>query len=305
MKKFILRRLAFSVVTLFVISVVVFALARLGGDPLALMLDDYATPEQEAQLRVRLGLDRSYIHQYSIFISHAARGDLGKRILDQQSVMGAIKERFPATLQLGLAAFAFSAIIGIPLGILSSVKRNSLWDHLGKLVALMGQSMPPFWLGIMMIFFFAVKLDWVNPSGREGWNSFILPTITLGWFFVAANMRIVRSAMLDVLDSEYIKLARAKGVSSGLVIWKHALPNALIPPLTFMGITLGFLITGSVVAETVFQWPGLGMLAFESVQKSDYPMLQGIVLVFGVMYIATNFLVDILYAYIDPRIRYS
>ena len=305
MKKFILRRFGVSLITLFVISVIVFALARIGGDPLALMLDDYATAEQEAQLRVRLGLDKSYFRQYIVFIKSASRGDLGTRILDQQSVMAAIIERFPATFQLGMAAFIFSVVVGVPLGILSSVKRNSLWDHVGKIVALMGQSMPPFWLGIMMIFFFAVKLDWVNPSGREGWNSFIMPAITLGWFFVAANMRIVRSAMLDVLDSEYIKLARAKGVSSGLVIWKHALPNALIPPLTFMGITLGFLITGSVVAETVFQWPGLGMLAFESVQKSDYPMLQGIVLVFGVMYIVTSFVVDILYAYIDPRIRYG
>ncbi|MFQ6030114.1 MAG: ABC transporter permease [Dehalococcoidia bacterium] len=305
MKKFIIRRFGVSLVTLFVISIIVFGLARAGGDPLALMLDDYATVEQEQELRTRLGLDKSYVEQYMIFIKNAARGDLGKRILDQQSVTGAIVDRFPATLQLGLAAFIFSIIVGVPLGILSSVKRDSIWDQLGKLVALMGQSMPPFWLGIMMIFFFAVKLDWINPSGREGWNSFILPAITLGWFFVAANMRIVRSAMLDVLDSEYIKLARAKGVASGLVIWRHALPNALIPPITFLGITLGFLITGSVVAETVFQWPGLGMLAFESVQKSDYPMLQGIVLVFGVMYIVTSFLVDVLYAYIDPRIRYG
>ena len=305
MQKFIIRRLFVSILTLFIISIIVFALARASGDPLALLLSDYATPEQEAALRERLGFNDPITTQYWVFISNAVQGDLGTRVVDQRPVMGAIKERFPATLQLGLAAFIFSVVIGVPLGILSSIKRNSIWDHLGKLVALMGQSMPPFWLGIMMIFFFAVQLDWVRPSGREGWSSFILPSITLGWFFVAANMRLVRSAMLDVLDSEYIKLARAKGVSSKWVILKHALPNAIIPPLTFMGITLGFLITGSIVAETVFQWPGLGLLAFDALQKSDYPMLQGIVLVFGVIYLTTNLLVDILYAYVDPRIRFA
>ena len=211
----------------------------------------------------------------------------------------------PATLQLGLAAFIFSIVLGVPLGILSSLKRNSLWDNLGKMVALLGQSMPPFWLGIMLIFLFALRVEGVPPSGRQDWNSFILPSITLGWFFVAANMRLIRSAMLEVLDSEYIKLARAKGVSPTAVVWKHALRNALIPPLTFMGVTLGLLITGSIVAETVFQWPGLGLLAYTALIRSDYPTLQGIVMVFSGMYLIINFFVDLLYAYIDPRIRYS
>ena len=305
MQRFIIRRLFVSFLTLFVISIAVFALARLSGDPLALMLSDYATAEQEAQIRAKLGFDDSILTQYWVFFSNAVQGDLGERILDQQPVTDAIWERFPATLQLALAAFIFSVVVGVPLGILSSIKRNSLMDHFGKMIALMGQSMPPFWVGIMMIFFFAVKLDWVRPSGREEWHSFIMPSITLGWFFVAANMRLVRSAMLDVLDSEYIKLARAKGVSSKWVILKHALPNAIIPPLTFMGITVGFLITGSIVTETVFQWPGMGMLAFEALQRSDYPLLQGIILVFGVIYLATTLAVDIMYAYIDPRIRYA
>ena len=214
-------------------------------------------------------------------------------------------ERFPATLQLGLASFAFSMIVGIPLGILSSVKRDSVWDQIGKLVALLGQSMPPFWLGIMLMFFFAVALGWVPPSGRFEWNSFILPAITLGWFTIAANMRIVRSAMLDTLDTEYIKLARAKGVSEAAIVWKHALKNAVIPPLTFMGVTLGTLVTGSIVAEAVFAWPGIGRLTYEAVIFRDFPLLQAVIIMDAVLILVINLLVDILYAYVDPRIRYG
>ena len=305
MRALMIRRALVSIVTLLVISLIVFILARASGDPRSLMLDDYAGPDQWEELGKRLGLDKSYPEQYFIFLKNAVRLDFGEAINDHRPVMDLIMERMVATLQLGLAAFIFSVVVGVPLGIFSSIRRNSIWDHMGKTVALLGQSMPPFWLGIMMIFIVAVKLEWVPPSGRHDWNSFILPAITLGWFFVAANMRIVRSAMLDVLDSEYIKLARAKGVSPSAVIWKHALRNALIPPLTFMGITLGLLITGSIVAETVFQWPGLGLLAITSLRKADYPTLQGIVMVFAGMYLVVNFLVDVLYAYIDPRIRYT
>ena len=305
MQRFIARRFIVSIISLLVISLMVFILARATGDPRSVMLDETAGPKQWAELGERLGLNKSYPEQYFIFIKDAVRLDFGIAAVDRVPVMDLIKERLPATAQLAAAAFIFSVALGVPLGILSSIRRNSLWDHVGKMVALLGQSMPPFWLGIMMIFFFAVKLDWVPPSGRNEWNSFILPSITLGWFFVAANMRLVRSAMLDVLDSEYVKLARAKGVSPAMVIWKHALRNALIPPLTFMGITLGFLITGAIVSETVFNWPGMGLLAFNSLRKSDYPTLQGIVMVFAGIYLITTFIVDVLYVYIDPRIRYS
>jgi peptide/nickel transport system permease protein len=305
MQKFIVRRLIVSVISLFVISFIVFALARLTGDPRSLMLDDYAGPEQWEELGERLGLNKPYIVQYGIFLRDAASLNFGEAINDHRPVMDLIRERFPATLQLGLAAFIFSVVLGFPLGILSSIKRNSIWDHTGKIVALLGQSMPPFWLGIMMIFFFAVKLDWVPPSGRHDWNSFILPAITLGWFFVAANMRLVRSAMLDVLDSEYIKLARAKGVSSKAVIWKHALRNALIPPLTFAGVTMGSLVAGSLTTEVVFAWPGLGRLAVTAMLASDYPVLQGVVITYTVLYVGAAFLVDVMYAYIDPRIRFA
>ena len=219
--------------------------------------------------------------------------------------MHIILERLPATMQLGFAAFVLSLIVGIPLGILSAVMRGSLLDQFSRIIALIGQSAPPFWLCIMLMFFFAVQLDWLPPFGREGPKSVILPAITLGWFYAAANLRLIRSAMLDVLDSEYIKLARAKGVSSRSIILKHAFRNALIPPLTFAGVTLGALVTGSLVTETVFAWPGLGKLAVDSLFGLDYPLLQGVVIIFTLMYVGASFLVDVLYAYIDPRIRYN
>jgi peptide/nickel transport system permease protein len=305
MQRFLIRRILVSILTLLAISVLIFGLSRGVGDPRSLLLSEYATPEQWNELGVKLGLDKPYTTQYWIWLKDAAVFDFGRTVDNSDTVRGRILDRMPATIQLGMAAFLFSMVVGVPLGILSSVKRGSIWDNVGKGVALMGQSMPPFWLGIMLIFFFAVRLDLVPPSGRHDWNSFILPTVTLGMFPIAANLRIVRTAMLEVLDSEYIKLARAKGVSSFSIIWVHALRNALIPPLTYVALTLGFLITGSVVAETVFQWPGLGMLAFDSLQKADYPTLQGVVMVIGVWFIGINLLTDILYAYVDPRIRFN
>ena len=305
MQRFIARRLVITLFTLLLVSLIVFVMARASGDPRTLLLDDYASKEMYDELGKQLGLDQPLYVQYAIFLGDALTLDFGNSVVDKQPVTATILERLPATLQLGLAAFLFSLVVGIPLGILSSIKRDSFWDQIGKLVALLGQSTPPFWLGIMLIFFFAVTLGWVPPSGRWEWNSFILPAVTLGWFTVAANMRIVRSAMLDSLDTEYIKLARAKGVSETQIIWKHALKNAVIPPLTFMGITLGTLVTGSIVAETVFAWPGIGLLAFDALRQSDYSLLQGIVIFFALMYLGISLLVDILYAYLDPRIRYS
>ena len=192
------------------------------------------------------------------------------------------------------------------MGILSAVRRDGIFDRIGKFIALIGQSAPPFWIGIVLILFFAVRLGWLPPSGREeGFKAIILPAITLGWWFVAVNMRLIRSAMLDVLDSEYIKLARVKGVSERSIIWKHALKNALIPALTFGGISLGTLVAGAVTVELVFAWPGLGRLAVDSMNQSDYPVVQGVVILFTLMYIASALLVDILYGYIDPRVRYA
>jgi len=280
-------------------------MSRAAGDPRHVFLDDYSTQADWDRLTVALGLDKPYYQQYWIFLKDAVRGNFGKSIKEGRPAMEVIAERLPATFQLGLAAFVFSVLLGFPLGVLSAVKRGSTVDIMGKLVALIGQSAPVFWLGIMLMFIFAVGLGWLPPYGRQDWNSIILPAVTLGWFYAAANLRLVRSAMLDVLDSEFIKMARAKGVPGRMVIWKHALRNALIPPLTFAGVTLGALVTGSLVVETVFAWPGLGQLAVQSLFGNDYPMLQGVVIIFTVMYVLTALLVDVMYAYIDPRIRYA
>ena len=305
MQRFLLRRFLISIVTVLVVSVMIFGMSRAVGDPRVLLLDDYSTKDDWDRLGRELGLDKPYYEQYGIFIKDAVKGEFGESIQQGRPAMHIILERLPATIQLGFAAFVLSLIVGIPLGILSAVMRGSLLDQFSRIIALIGQSAPPFWLGIMLMFFFAVQLDWLPPFGREGPKSVILPAITLGWFYAAANLRLIRSAMLDVLDSEYIKLARAKGVSSRSIILKHAFRNALIPPLTFAGVTLGALVTGSLVTETVFAWPGLGKLAVDSLFGLDYPLLQGVVILFTLMYVGASFLVDVLYAYIDPRIRYN
>ncbi len=305
MQRFLLRRFLISIVTVLVVSVMIFGMSRAVGDPRVLLLDDYSTKDDWDRLGRELGLDKPYYEQYGIFVKEALKGEFGESIQQGRPAMHIILERLPATIQLVVAAFVLSLIVGVPLGILSAVKRGSLLDQFSRVIALIGQSAPPFWLGIMLMFFFAVQLDWLPPFGREGPKSVILPAITLGWFYAAANLRLIRSAMLDVLDSEYIKLARAKGVSSRSIILKHAFRNALIPPLTFAGVTLGALVTGSLVTETVFAWPGLGKLAVDSLFGLDYPLLQGVVIIFTLMYVGASFLVDVLYAYIDPRIRYN
>ena len=305
MQRFIIRRLFVSLVVLLVVSVIIFAMSRAAGDPRHIFLDDYATQEDWDHLTAGLGLDKPYYQQYLIFLGNALRGDLGDSFPQSRPVVEIILERLPATLQLGVTAFLFSVVVGLPLGVLSAVRRGSLLDTAAKLMALVGQSAPVFWLGLMLMFFLSVKLNVLPSFGRREAASIILPAVTLGWFFVAANLRLVRSGMLDVLDSEYIKLARAKGVSSRMVVWKHALRNALIPVITYAGVTLGGLVTGSVVVESVFAWPGLGKLAIDSLFGNDYPVLQGVVIVFTLMYVLASLMVDLVYAYVDPRIRYS
>ena len=305
MQKYLVRRLALAVVTLLAVSLIIFILSRSAGDPVSLMLDEYSTQQDIDRMMAKLGTDKPYYQQYFIFLRDAFRGDFGVSIKEGRPVTDVILERAPATIYLGATAFIVSLLVGIPLGILSSIKRGSMVDQVGKVVALLGQSAPPFWLGIMLIIFFAVSLRIFPAFGREDWNSIFLPAITLGWYYAAANLRLVRSAMLDVLDSEYIKLARAKGVPYRGVVLRHAFRNALIPPLTFAGVTLGALVTGSLVVETVFAWPGLGKLAIDALYAFDYPLLQGVVVVFTLLYVLVAFMVDVLYAYIDPRIRYA
>ena len=305
MQRNLFKRLVMACFTLLAVSLLIFVMSRAAGDPRHIYLDDYSTQEDWDRLTVALGLDKPYYQQYGIFLKDALRGRFGESIAEGRPSMEIIIERFPATLQLGLASFIFSIVVGVPLGIFSAVRRGTILDAVGKVVALIGQSAPVFWLGIMLMFLLAVKIQWLPPYGRQEATSIILPAVTLGWFYAAANLRLLRSSMLNVLDSEYVKLARAKGVTGPKVIWKHALRNALIPVLTFSGVTLGSLVTGSLVVETVFAWPGLGQLAIKSLVSNDYPLLQAVIIIFTLMYVTAALLVDVMYAYVDPRIRYA
>lgn len=301
---FALRRFVLMVFTMLAVTVIVFSLSRLQGDPRNLYLSNYTTQEQWEAWGKEMGLDRSLIVQYLVWVGKAVRGDLGEALRESRPVTEVMQGRWPNTLQLGGAAFIFAFITGVPLGVLSAVKRGSLWDYIGRGFAAFGQALPPFWVGLMLIFFFAVRLDLLPSARKESWVSFILPTITLGWLFAAGNLRLIRSSMLEILDSEYIKLARAKGVPEWRVVWKHALKNASIAPLTFAAVTMASLLMGAVVTETVFAWPGMGRLAVEAVFFNDFALLTGVVMVFAAIFVGAAFLVDMAYAYIDPRIRY-
>ncbi len=304
MRRFIMTRIVYAVFVAFATSVFVFALAHKSGDPRTVLLTTYTSQEQWDAWGKRWGLDKPLVVQYGIWLGNALKGDFGESLRELRPVRKVILERIPATIQLAAGAFVFSLAVGVPLGILAAVKRGTAWDYIGRTFALFGQALPPFWLGIMLILLFSVQVSWLPTSGKGGLNHYILPSITLGWLTASGILRIVRSAMLEVLGSEYIKLARAKGVSSRSIVWKHALRNAMLAPLTFSGLILAAFFTGAVVTETVFAWPGLGRLAVQSVNNNDFPAMTGVVLVFTVIYLAINTLVDILYAYIDPRIRY-
>ncbi|MDP2950045.1 MAG: ABC transporter permease [Chloroflexota bacterium] len=305
MLRFIVRRVAFSVLIVLGASAFVFGLSRAAGDPRLLYLTEYVTPEIWDQWGKAMGLDKPLVAQYFIWLSKAVRGDFGTSLRDQVNALTVIARRVPATAQLAAGAFTFALAVGIPLGVLSAVKRGSILDYIGRTFALLGQAMPAFWLGIMLVLLFAVQLDWLPSARRGGISHFILPSITLGWPTASGILRLVRSAMLEILDSEYIKFARAKGVSNALIVWKHALRNAIIAPLTFAGMMLAAFLTGAVVTETVFAWPGLGRLAVLSVFSNDFPVVTGIVMLFTVLYVIMNLFVDVAYAYIDPRIRYQ
>ena len=294
------------IVTLIAVSMIIFIMARVTGDPRVLLLDENASREQWETMGVELGLDKPYYHQYLLFMKDVLQGDFGESIKLQEPVMTTIAGRIWPTVQLGGGAFLLALVVGIPLGVLSAVMRGTAVDQLGRVIAMVGQAAPSFWLGIMFMFFFAVKLGWVPPSGREGWNSIILPLVTLAWGgFLAGSLRLMRSAMLDVLDSEYVKLAKAKGVSTRSLIWKHAFRNALIPPLTLAGVSMPAILTGSITTELVFAWPGMGQLAIQALYTSDYPLLQGLTIMFTLGYVGIALAVDVLYAYIDPRIRFA
>jgi peptide/nickel transport system permease protein len=306
MQRYIARRFLQSVLALWVMSLIVFSLARVTGNPLDVMLPLEAGPEEYERVSKHWGLDKPLYVQYGIFLTKAVQGDFGNSWKwHGHSAMGLVWQRLPATLQLAGFALFISIVIALPIGVMAAVMKGTAWDSLAKIIALLGQSLPGFWLGIVLMWIFAVHLGWFPTSGRGGLQYMILPAITLGWFQVAAIMRLVRSSMLDVLDSEFVKLTRIKGLSESKVIWKHCLRNASIAPLTFFAIIAGVLMTGSVVTESVFTWPGTGLLVVDAVRARDFQVVQAVVIVFAGIFILTNLLVDILYAYLDPRIRYQ
>jgi len=314
MQRYILIRFLQSLLTLWVMTVIVFSLARMTGDPLDVLLPMEAGEGERERVAKHWGLDRPlFINlehpldtQYFTFLGKALQGDFGNSWKWQgHTAMGLVVERMPATLQLSSVAIAISVLLSLPFGVLTAVWKDTLFDSVGKIFALLGQSLPSFWLGIVLMWIFAVTLGWLPTSGRGTWQHMVLPAICLGWFQVAAMMRLIRSSMLDVLDSEFVKLTRIKGLPEWRVIWKHCLRNAAIAPLTYFAITLGVLVTGSVVIESVFAWPGTGLLAVDAVRARDFQVVQAIVIVFTSVLIMVNLAVDILYAYIDPRIRFQ
>jgi peptide/nickel transport system permease protein len=304
-QRYILLRVVQALFTLLILSVAVFLSAHATGDPALLMMGPETTSADYEQVKRVMGLDRPLIVQYGDFLTDIVRGDFGDSHMTGRSARDVLLERLPATLQLAGAAFLLSVVVGIPLGIVSALKRDSLLDTFGKFFAILGIATPNFWIAIMLILLFGAILGWLPTYGRGGLDHFILPAFVLGWSAMAGMVRLGRSSMLDVLDSEYVKFARVKGLSERMVVWKHALKNAVIPLLTFGGLTLAGLLNGSVAIEVVFAWPGIGRLMLEGISRRDFPIIQATVLAAGLFYIITALLVDILYAYVNPRIRYE
>ena len=315
MRRFLVRRLFFALLSFFGATMVVFGLAHAKEDPVNLFIraDGYAiSPEQVQAMKEKWGLDKPLIIQYFTWMGNVLTGDLGTSVETQRKVMDIMKERWGATIQLAIAAWTFGTLTGIPLGVLSALKRGSHIDYLARGLALFGQSLPAFWIGIVGILVFAVYLGWLPVATRgiglpffEQAKHYVLPTLVLGWAPMAGYLRITRSAMLEVLDSEYVKLARAKGISNNWVIWKHAFRNALIQPLTIAALLLAGYMDGAVLVEMVFAWPGVGRVAVEAVNQNDFMIMTGAVLLFTILYVVMSFVSDLIYTLIDPRIRYG
>jgi peptide/nickel transport system permease protein len=305
MRKFIVKRLFYSLISLILLSLTIFLIVRITGDPTTLLVEPGASKGDIEALRAQLGLDRPLWVQYGAFMSNLLRGDFGQSFYYRTPVFELYLSRLPYSLFLAVVAMAFSLIIGIPSGIMAAIRVNRWWDRVGKIFSLLGLSMPPFWAGLLLILFFSVYLGWLPSSGAGGFQHVLMPAFALGWFFAAAHMRLTRSSMLEVLGSEYVKLARLKGLPEALVIAKHAFKNALIPVLTLAGINLVLMVNVAVVVETVFAWPGVGRLMYEGISFRDFPIVQATTLLGGAMIVVVNLVVDILYAVIDPRIRYE
>lgn len=305
MWRYILRRLIMLIPVLIGISIFVFLLIHLTpGDPALLMLGEGAPKAQLEALRESMGLNDPLYVQYFNWVKKAVRLDFGRSLRSKKQVTKEITDRLPATTQLALAAVGFAILVGVPVGVISASKPNSWFDNIAMVGALAGVGMPVFWQGIMLILIFSVSFGWFPSSGRMGgWEYLVLPAITLGTASTASIARLTRSAMLDVLQQDYIRTARAKGLAYRLVIVRHALRNALIPVVTMIGLQFGGLMSGAVLTETIFAWPGIGRMVVEAINNKDFPLVQGTIMAFALMYALVNLFVDITYAFLDPRLR--
>jgi len=307
MTQYVIRRLLQTLLVIFGVSIISFGIIFLSGDPTYLMLGEVRgmSDEQIAEFRSRMGFDRPWIVQYFDYMGNAVQGDLGKSFYHGIPNVELIAEHMPATIQLGVAAWVISLVVGIPTGVLAATYRGRLIDNLSMIAALAGQAMPIFWLGLMLMLIFAVKLKWFPVSGRGSVKHLVLPAVTLSSFAMAQNARMVRSSMLEVLGQDYMRTARAKGLSNLGVLYRHALKNAMIPVVTLVGVRFGQLLSGTIIIESVFGWPGMGRLLVYGIWTRDYPMVQACVLMLAGIFVFINLVVDILYGLLDPRIRYA
>jgi peptide/nickel transport system permease protein len=323
MRTFLLTRAFYSLITLWLLASIVFGLVRLTGDPVRMKAEAGTDAAYMAQLRRDWGLDRPLYRQYAGFLANLLRGDFGHSFSKSLAVRTIYFERLPNSLKLGLAAFIISMLLGVPLGMLSALKVNTWWDSVGKVLALLGLSMPGFFVGLVLVIVFGVELGWLPVLGKgqsalvgsdpstwvtfwfRDWQYLCMPAFALGWFFSGAMLRITRSSMLEVMGSDYIKLVRLKGIPEWVVTAKHALKNSMIPILTLAGLNLLVMINVAVVIEVVFNWPGVGQLLYDGLVNRDFPMVQGVVLMSGLLVVILNFVINVLYGYMDPRIRLS
>ena len=305
MLAFLLRRVIYALFVLIGVSTIVFFLMYLTGDPTLAMVPQDATPQQIQDVRHRMGFDRPFIVQYGLFISRAVRGDFGFSYRLQQPALRVVMDRMPATLRLAAVSVGISLLVAVPIGIIAAVKRNSLVDRLTMIGVLFGQSMPTFWFGIMAIVIVSVKLRWLPTSGYQGPKYLILPGLTLGLYTSAIIARILRSSLIEALGRDYIRTARAKGLSEARVLFRHALRNAWIPVITVVGLQIGYLMGGSIITETVFSYPGMGLLTIQAILGQDMPVVQAFVVTVAAIIVLINLIVDILYTYLDPRVKYE
>ena len=303
MARYLLQRLIQSVTTLLFLVLLIFLMGRALGDPVLLLLPIDATQEAEERLRTELGLDRPLYTQFALYVGGLLEGDLGRSIRSQERVTKLLGARLVPSAQLAGAAFAFALVISLPLGVGAAITKGSALESVIKGIALLGLVLPAFWVGIILIGFFAVKLRWLPAGGYGSLEHLVLPAFTQSLFLIGGLTRLLRTTMLDTLDEEFILFARIKGLPKKLVIWKHALRNALIPVITFAGVYLALFLTMSIAVEVVFGWPGLGRLVFTAILNRDYPVMQGFVLLAGIAVITVSFAVDIIYVMVDPRIR--